>query len=615
MRHRKLGRRFSRDSGHRQATFSNMAAALIRHEQIVTTLAKAKDLKRVMDKYITLAKRGDLNSRRLAASRMRDEAMVKKLFETLGPRYKDRAGGYTRVVKAGYRYGDWAPLAVIELVDRDETVKGPEDKARSGALKGQGAPGDGGPGRRRRRGAQREGPSMDALWVSRGRVGRAAMALAALVLAAAPAAAQQKGPPPSREAAQYSFAGIVKKAAPAVVNVYVQQLQGQFSYGEEYRRFFGERFGMPQTSLGSGVIVSPDGVVVTNAHVLKVAGAAQISLLLADRREVAAKILLQDEKSDIAVLRIEGGDGRFPHLEFADSDAIEVGDMVLAIGNPFGVGQTVTSGIISAVGRTRVTRSDAQAFIQTDAAINPGNSGGALVDMAGRVVGINTAIYSASGGSHGIGFAIPSNLVKVVVGSAVTGRKLERPWVGARLEAVTRELAEELKLSRVAGALVVRLYDKSPAAEAGLQAGDVIVAVDGYDVDDARAVHYRLTTRGTGNKAQLDIVRKGRRAKVELALRAASSEGLDARELSGAHPFDGARVANILPGTAEELGVDEEDGVVLLSVRARSTAARLGFRAGDVVMQVGRERIASVSELENALRQRQRGWLVVVRRG
>ena len=449
----------------------------------------------------------------------------------------------------------------------------------------------------------------------RGGAARIALALVAVMLAATPAAAQQKVPPPSREAAQYSFAPIVKKAAPAVVNVYVQRLQGPSAYADEFRRFFGERFGMPQTTLGSGVIVSPDGVVVTNAHVLKVAGTAEIRLVLADRREFTAKILLQDEKSDLAVLRIQGGDGRFPYLEFADSDAIEVGDMVLAIGNPFGVGQTVTSGIVSALGRTRVTRSDTQAFIQTDAAINPGNSGGALIDMSGRVVGINTAIYSSTGGSHGIGFAIPSNLVKLVVDSAVTGRKLQRPWLGAKLDEVTRELAEELKLSRVAGAVVVRLYDKSPAAEAGLMAGDVIVSVDGRDVDDARAVHYRLTTRGIGNRAQLDIVRRGRRTKVEVALRAAPTGGLDARDLAGAHPFDGAKVANILPGAAEDLGVEDEEGVVLVSVRARSTAARLGFQAGDVVVQVGRDRIASVAQLEGVLRQRQRGWLVVVRRG
>src|SRR5262245_45985344 len=368
------------------------------------------------------------------------------------------------------------------------------------------SPGDWSRARARARGTS-DGPAV----VRRDHAWLAATALAALAVAIAPAAAQQREPPSSREAAQYSFASIVKRAAPAVVNVYVrEQGPGLPAPADEFRRFFGERFGMRQSSLGSGVIVSPQGIVVTNAHVLKVAGAAEIKLVLTDRREFNAKILLQDEKSDIAVLRIEGGDGRFPHLEFADSDAIEVGDMVLAIGNPFGVGQTVTSGIVSAVGRTRVTRSDAQAFIQTDAAINPGNSGGALVDMAGRVVGINTAIYSASGGSHGIGFAIPSNLVKLVVGSAVTGRKLERPWLGARLEGVTRELADAIGLPRVAGALVSRVTDGSPAADAGLQAGDVILSVDGHEAVDARALLYRLTTHGLGGSVRLEVFRKGR---------------------------------------------------------------------------------------------------------
>jgi Do/DeqQ family serine protease len=447
-------------------------------------------------------------------------------------------------------------------------------------------------------------------------------ALALLMVAAgplaAPAAAQEKVVPPSRDKVLFSFASIVKLTTPAVVNVYVRERTRTFvsPYYDEYRRYYQ---GMPeermQKSLGSGVIVSADGVVVTNAHVIKVAGRAEISLVLHDRRELNAKVLLSDEKTDIAVLRIEGGDGRFPRLEFADSDAAEVGDMVLAIGNPFGVGQTVTSGIVSAVGRTKVTSSDTQAFIQTDAAINPGNSGGALVDMSGRLVGINTAIFTRSGGSQGIGFAIPSNLVKLVVESAVSGRKLERPWLGAKLESVTRELAEQLKLERVAGALVMRLQDKSPAAEAGLLAGDVIVAVDGHVVDDARAVHYRLTTRGVGNRARLDVVRKGRTTKLEVALRPVPSAALGARDLAGVHPFDGARVGNILPGLSEVLGVEEDQGVVILGVRPRSTAARLGFRAGDVVLQVGRDRIRSVADLERALSLRQRGWFVMVKRG
>jgi Do/DeqQ family serine protease len=448
--------------------------------------------------------------------------------------------------------------------------------------------------------------------------------LTALEFAAAGPTAAQRTPPPSRETAQYSFAPIVKRAAPAVVNVYVrsrvQTFVSPFADDPLFRHFFGETFGRPaeriQNSLGSGVIVSPDGVVVTNTHVVKVGGTAEIRVALADRREFDAKVLLQDEKSDITVLKIESGEGRFPYLEFEDSDTIEVGDLVLAIGNPFGVGQTVTSGIISALARTEVGQSDAQVFIQTDAAINPGNSGGPLIDMAGKIVGINTAIFSRSGGSHGVGFAIPSNLVKPIVESAMSGRKLERPWLGAKLEPVTREMAEGLGLERLSGAVVARVYNTGPAREAGLEAGDVVVAVDGHEVSDPRAVHYRLMTRGIGHRARLDVVRKGRRLGLDVALRAPPKAGRDdIRNLSGAHPFDGARVVTILPSVAEELNVEEEEGVVVLSVRPGSVAARLGFRPGDVIVDVGGERIGSVNELERLLKQRRRLWQVVIKRG
>ena len=451
-------------------------------------------------------------------------------------------------------------------------------------------------------------------------------ALAGIALASlSPASAQlRREVPQSREAARYSFAPIVKKAAPAVVNVYVRARVSTFvsPFADDplFRRFFGERFGMPQerfqNSLGSGVIVAPEGIVVTNTHVVKVGGAAEIRIALADRREFDAKVIQLDEKSDIAVLRIEGGDGRFPSLEFENSDSVEVGDQVLAIGNPFGVGQTVTSGIISALARTEVGNSETQVFIQTDAAINPGNSGGALVDMAGRVVGINTAIFSRSGGSHGVGFAIPSNLVKLIVDSAVAGRKLERPWLGARLDTVTREMAEALGLERVAGAIVARVADRSPALEAGLQTGDVILAVDGYEAADARAVLYRLTTHGIGNRARLDVFRKGKRLPLEIALRAAPPAGKDdVRNLSGTHPFDGARVANILPSVADELGLEDQEGVVILSVRPNTRAARIGFQPGDVIQQIGRAKIETVGDLETLLKERQQVWLVVLKRG
>jgi Do/DeqQ family serine protease len=453
------------------------------------------------------------------------------------------------------------------------------------------------------------------------------MSLAALcagVILCTSASAQRKLPPPSKEAVQYSFAPIVRQTAPAVVNVYVrsrvQSFTSPFAVDPFFRRFFGDRFGQPterlQNSLGSGVIVSPSGIVVTNTHVIKGGGQTEIKVVLADKREFDAKVILQDEKTDIAVLRIEGGDGRFPTLALEDSDNLEVGDLVLAIGNPFGVGQTVTHGIVSALARSEVGQSEAQVFIQTDAAINPGNSGGALVDMAGRLVGINTAIFSKSGGSHGIGFAIPSNMVRIYVDSALTGRKVERPWLGARLEALSREVADGLGLDRASGALVTRVWDKGPAAESGLQAGDVIIAVDSVEVADARSVLYRMQTRGVGNRVRVDVLRKGKPVTISIALRSAPAPSKDdLRDVNGANPFDGARVANLSNALSDELGLEDQDGVVIVAVRAGSTAQRLGFQTGDVIVQVGRDPVANVADLERLLVQKQKTWLLGINRG
>ena len=438
-----------------------------------------------------------------------------------------------------------------------------------------------------------------------------------------PAHAQNRMPPPSREAAQYSFAPIVRTAAPAVVNVYVRSkvkvANSPFADDPFFRRFFGDQFGRPserlQSSLGSGVIVSSEGIIVTNTHVVKGRGETEIRIALSDKREFDAKAVTQDEKTDIAILKIEGGTERFSAIELEDSDTLEVGDMVLAIGNPFGVGQTVTSGIISAQTRTEIGNSDAQVFIQTDAAINPGNSGGALVDMAGKLVGINTMIFSQSGGSHGIGFAIPSNLIRVYLQGAATGKKVERPWLGAKLEAVTRDIAEGLGLERVTGAMIGRISDNGPAAKAGLLAGDVIVKVDTFDVTDPRSVYYRLTTKGVGASVELGVVRKGKQINVKLPLSAPPAAGKnDVKNMAGQHPFDGARVSNILPGIADELGLDDE-GVVILSVRPGSIASRLGFQRGDVVVSVGQQTITTLQELDDAVRERPRVWQVEVKRG
>src|ERR1700674_5522838 len=313
---------------------------------------------------------------------------------------------------------------------------------------------------------------------------RSLAALLISVVVALPAVAQDRRVPPSSAEIRLSYAPIVQHVQPAVVNVYAAKMvQNRNPLLEDpiFRRFFGVPGQQPeqmQRSLGSGVMVDPSGLVVTNNHVIE--GADQVKVSLADKREFEAEIVLKDPRSDLAVLRLKGAHEKFPTLDFANSDELMVGDVVLAIGNPFGVGQTVTQGIISALARTQVGITDYQFFIQTDAAINPGHSGGALVDMAGRLVGVNTAIFSRTGGSIGIGFAIPANMVRVVVDSARGGSAaVKRPWFGARLQPVTAEIAESMGLKRPMGALVANVTPQSPAAKAGLRAGDVIVTIDG----------------------------------------------------------------------------------------------------------------------------------------
>src|SRR5262247_948943 len=344
-----------------------------------------------------------------------------------------------------------------------------------------------------------------------------------IVIAMAPlAAAQERTPdrrvPSSANELRLSYAPVVRRAAPAVVNVYAAKMvtvRNPLLDDPIFRRFFGAP-GAPggpgdqvQRSLGSGVLIDATGLVVTNNHVIE--GSDQVRVSLTDKREFEAEMVLKDSRSDLAVLRIKAQNERFPALEFADSDALEVGDVVLAIGNPFAVGQTVTHGIISALARTEVGITDYQFFIQTDAAINPGNSGGALVDLSGRLVGINTAIFSRSGGSQGIGFAIPANMVKVVVASARSGGSMvKRPWLGAKLQAVTPEIAESMGLKRPTGALIASVTPMSPAARAGLKTSDLILSVDGQDVDDPNAFDYRFGTKALGGSARLEILRGGR---------------------------------------------------------------------------------------------------------
>jgi Do/DeqQ family serine protease len=446
---------------------------------------------------------------------------------------------------------------------------------------------------------------------------------ALLVLAAAtvPAMSQDRRVPASPADIRLSYAPILQRVQSAVVNVYAAKMvQNHNPLLDDpiFRRFFGvpgQQQEQMQRSLGSGVMVDPSGLVVTNNHVIE--GADQVRVSLPDKREFEAEIVLKDSRSDLAVLRLKDAREKFPTLDLANSDELQVGDVVLAIGNPFGVGQTVTHGIISALARTHVGITDYQFFIQTDAAINPGNSGGALIDMTGKLAGINTSIFSNSGGSLGIGFAIPANMVRVVVASAKSGStSVKRPWLGARLQAVTPEIAETLGLRLPSGALVANITANSPAARAGLRLSDLIVAIDGQTIDDSNAFDYRFATRPLGGTSQIDVLRAGKTVKLTVPLETAPDIGRNEIELTSRSPFQGARVANISPAVADEMHLDTDtEGVVVIELGDDTTAANLGFEKGDIIMAVNNQKIATTSDLERATRESARVWRITLVRG
>ncbi len=422
---------------------------------------------------------------------------------------------------------------------------------------------------------------------------------------------------------QLSFAPVVKKVAPAVVNVYasrvVEQQSSPFFADPFFRRFFGDLGGQPsqrvQRSLGSGVIIDPSGLIVTNFHV--VAHADQVKVALSDKREFPADIVLKDQRSDLAVLKITGAGSNLPTISFANSDKVEVGDLVLAIGDPFGVGQTVTSGIVSAFAHVPGDQSQDQYFIQTDAAINPGNSGGALVDMNGQLVGINRMIVTPSGGSTGIGFAIPSNLVHAVVSAAATGQAPKRPWLGATLQSVTQDIADAMGLNTPGGVLVADVNPSGPAAAAHLQSKDVITTVDGEPVGDVGTLNYRLATLGVGGTATLGIERDHKEYTTTIKLEPAPETVPRAEmTISGGSPVAGATVLNLSPAVADELlYAGDPTGVIVASVSDNSPANAAGLQRGDVIVKLNGVAIDSTRQLARVASQNTGFWDLIYQRG
>lgn len=408
-----------------------------------------------------------------------------------------------------------------------------------------------------------------------------------------------------------SYAPIVQKVAPSVVKIFVTSETSERPMSapdmDFFRRFFGDQFGpdgpgepQAQHALGSGVIVSPDGYILTNNHVVK--NAKEIQIALNDGRNLAAKVIGTDPESDIALIKVNANN--LPALTLTDSDKVEVGDVVLAIGNPFGVGQTVTSGIVSAKDRATSGEMD-EDFIQTDAAINPGNSGGALVDTDGRLVGINTAILSRSGGSQGIGFAVPSNLCRWVMDSLVKTGHVDRGFLGVQIQDLTPSLAQAFKIERTTGALVSDVTAGSPAEAAGLKSGDVIVEFNGQPVQDASQLKLRVAETTPGTTVPMVVNRNGETKTLSVTVREKAKNQLaSAKQEQGQNSqgdaLHGVAVGDLDQQTREELKIPANlHGAVVAEVSPNSPAYDAGLRAGDVILEINHQPVKNAQDAVN----------------
>lgn len=409
------------------------------------------------------------------------------------------------------------------------------------------------------------------------------------------AEAQPRIAPNDAGAMKTSFAPVVRTAAPAVVNIAARGVQ----QGRD--PFWGIPTARQTGSIGSGVIVRPDGIVITNAHVVK--DMREIRVTLQDRREFPARVLLADERSDIAVLQLEEVNGDLPVIRIDDQEEQQVGDLVLAIGNPFGVGQTVTNGIISALNRTDTGISDSGSFIQTDAPINPGNSGGALVDMDGDLIGINTAIFSRTGSSTGVGFAVPAAMVRRVLDSAVGGEtRVVRPWLGVKGDTLSGDMARSLGLERPQGLLVTDVYSGGPAARAGIEVGDVITAIDGAEVNDQGGLNYRIGTKQPNETVAVTLLRDGRTQTINARVTPLPGDAEVSKGVTvGQGALAGLSGIALNPARADRMGGDPfTNGVFVTGIQRGSMAHRIGLRPNDVIQSVDGRAVTSVEALARA---------------
>jgi serine protease Do len=438
-----------------------------------------------------------------------------------------------------------------------------------------------------------------------------------------------EGTPEVRSANQLpDFVALSKRMRPVVVNISTTQVneargQGQeFSspFGEDdpfndfWRRFFGgpmPRGPQRQRSLGSGFIIDSDGSILTNNHVVE--NASKIVVKLADEQEYEAKVIGRDQKTDIAVIKVNAK-GSLTAATFGDSDRLEVGEWVMAIGNPFGLDSTVTSGIVSAKGR-HIGQGPYDNFIQTDASINPGNSGGPLINLRGEVIGINTAIFSRTGGNIGIGFAIPINLVKELLPQLRGKGKVTRGYLGVLIQKVTPEIAESLGMEKARGALVASISKDGPAEKSGVKVGDVILEFDGKEVKDSGDLPIIVARTAVDRKVRMKVLRD----KKEITLNVAVGELKD-EEVVAAAPEKGElglTVQKLTPQMAESLGLEKADGVVVTAVEPGSAAEESGIRRGDVILEIDRKPVRSLEEYRKLVAgiRKGRGVLFLVRRG